>query len=298
MNSCGIYTITNQVDGKMYVGYSKHINRRKHVHLKELRRQKHSNPHLQNAWNKYGEESFLFEVLVECEEEHLASEENYWCNLLNVHDKRYGYNERGTSPTGSAKCSEYSKYLMSLKRKGVKKSPEHIESMRRCNIGRKMSPEARKKMSDTRKGKPANPKAIETLKIVNEQIRLNSTVPIGTNKLAAYQVIEIKKRLVNKNLGDIPKIAQEYNVSRQIIKNISTGKSWKCIKLECEEIEKKISEDNKKQMMAALNSKDVKCIRKEINKHVSKVESVVIKESEEWCEFTSWIEDIIQVLIK
>ena len=59
----GIYMIKNNVDGKVYIGSSKNINKRKNRHFSELRHNKHNSIHLQKAFNKFGEESFSFNIL-------------------------------------------------------------------------------------------------------------------------------------------------------------------------------------------------------------------------------------------
>lgn len=58
----GIYSITNTQNGKTYIGSSVNIRIRWRRHKLALREGKHKNPHLQAAWNKYGEAAFVFEV--------------------------------------------------------------------------------------------------------------------------------------------------------------------------------------------------------------------------------------------
>ena len=59
----GIYTITNKVTGKLYIGESLDIYRRWHdEHIPQLRKNCHYNKELQNDFNKYGEENFRFEI--------------------------------------------------------------------------------------------------------------------------------------------------------------------------------------------------------------------------------------------
>jgi group I intron endonuclease len=62
MNS-GIYSIENSINGKSYIGSSINIKRRWYRHLSMLRKNVHDNHYLQNAYNKYGEQSFKFKVL-------------------------------------------------------------------------------------------------------------------------------------------------------------------------------------------------------------------------------------------
>lgn len=61
----GVYKIRNLISGKYYVGSTDDINRRWGAHRRELEKNDHCNPPLQNAWNKHDEESFVFEVAEE-----------------------------------------------------------------------------------------------------------------------------------------------------------------------------------------------------------------------------------------
>lgn len=62
---CGLYKIVNRVTGQCYVGQSQRVRKRLSEHFRLLRLNKHTNPHLQNAWNKYGEDAFTGEIEVE-----------------------------------------------------------------------------------------------------------------------------------------------------------------------------------------------------------------------------------------
>lgn len=57
------YKIICSGNNKNYYGSSNDFPRRKSQHLSYLRRNIHINKHLQNAYNKYGEDSFIFIVL-------------------------------------------------------------------------------------------------------------------------------------------------------------------------------------------------------------------------------------------
>ena len=99
----GIYTITNIINNKIYVGYALDFDQRWDHHKGRLRNNKHKNTHLQAAYNLYGKEAFLYEILEECEEQFLCSQENYWCNMLDTHNEKYGYNIQPTNPYGNLK---------------------------------------------------------------------------------------------------------------------------------------------------------------------------------------------------
>jgi group I intron endonuclease len=62
----GLYKIKNLVNGKAYIGSSnKNTTGRLIQHKSDLKANRHFNEHLQRAWNKYGEESFTFEHLLD-----------------------------------------------------------------------------------------------------------------------------------------------------------------------------------------------------------------------------------------
>jgi len=64
----GIYQIKNLINNNFYVGSSCHIKRRWWTHVNKLNNNVHHCQHLQNAWNKYGKENFVFEILDEIDE--------------------------------------------------------------------------------------------------------------------------------------------------------------------------------------------------------------------------------------
>lgn len=82
----GIYQIRNVQNNHIYIGSSKNLFERYKFHFSTLKRNKHENPYLQGAYNKYGSENFIFEILEYCEPEIRFNIEQYWI------DKFYGQN--------------------------------------------------------------------------------------------------------------------------------------------------------------------------------------------------------------
>jgi group I intron endonuclease len=166
----GIYTIKCLKNNKLLIGQSTNILRRFSQHKFYLKNNAHDNRHLQFAYNKYGLENFIFEILVTCEEDHLYSEENYWCNILNTHNDQFGYNIKPTNPNGcyrhsqetklkigeankGKKHSEEFKKKCSVRMKGHVKTDEIKQKIKESSIGKKHSEESKQKMSLAKKGK-------------------------------------------------------------------------------------------------------------------------------------------------
>lgn len=89
---CGIYSITNIINNKKYIGKSISIKERHSTHLKALITNKHHSFHLQRAFNKYGENNFKFEILAICPEEYLTKLESKIITIFNSDNREYGYN--------------------------------------------------------------------------------------------------------------------------------------------------------------------------------------------------------------
>lgn len=84
--SCGIYKITNLINGKSYIGQSSMIERR----WSEEKRNKNNGKKLEKAINKYGIKNFSFEILEECLQEELNLKEMNYIEKFN--SVKNGYN--------------------------------------------------------------------------------------------------------------------------------------------------------------------------------------------------------------
>lgn len=91
-NKSGIYTITNLINRKVYVGSAYNFKRRFKAHCSTLKNNIHRNKKLQNSYNKYGKDNFKFEILEECDIEFIYFKEYICINILNSCNSEYGYN--------------------------------------------------------------------------------------------------------------------------------------------------------------------------------------------------------------
>lgn len=142
----GIYSIKNKKNGKIYIGQSVNITPRWWDHKKLLRKEKHPNDHLQSAWNMYGEESFEFIIIEECDESQLDEKEKFWILHFNSNDKKYGYNNSIGGDFNPMKSS-YIANKVSKKLKGRSFSEEHRKNLSKAHKGKKLSKKHRENMS-------------------------------------------------------------------------------------------------------------------------------------------------------
>ena len=149
----GIYIITNLKNNKIYVGKSVNCLVRINVHKSKLRRNIHNNHHLQSAWNTDKEEYFKFEILEVHEKEFLSAFENWWCNMLNVHDKNYGYNMQPTVPFGASSNSLEIRNKISISNKGKRRSEEVREKLSIAFTGRVQTEETKELLRNTKSNK-------------------------------------------------------------------------------------------------------------------------------------------------
>ncbi|HNB52959.1 MAG TPA: GIY-YIG nuclease family protein [Anaerolineales bacterium] len=88
----GVYQIRCVSNGKIYIGSTNRMAHRWGQHKRKLRNGNHHNIYLQNAWNKYGEDSFEFSVLEYAEASNLLEIEQRWIDQTGCIDKNIGFN--------------------------------------------------------------------------------------------------------------------------------------------------------------------------------------------------------------
>lgn len=86
--SGGIYRFTNIVNHKIYIGSAKNLRKRFVQHRSMLRTNCHHSIHFQNAYNKYGESSFIYDIIenVQDSSQLLIREQYYLDTLLFAQD--------------------------------------------------------------------------------------------------------------------------------------------------------------------------------------------------------------------
>lgn len=175
-NISGIYMILNEKSNKVYIGQSVNINLRFIRHSSKLSCNKHENSHLQSAFNKYGKESFKFEILEIYEQNSilLTQAEQYWIdyfkfigielyNIAPVAGSLLGYKHskeaclhKSLSQLGRKRKphTEETKLKISISKKAQKLKLTELHKKQISPLGRRFSEETKQKMSAARKNMP------------------------------------------------------------------------------------------------------------------------------------------------
>ena len=149
--SSGIYQIRNIINNKCYIGSAANIDIRWKRHKYDLKRNVHHSILLQRAWNKCGENGFIFEIIEEIlDKSSLIDREQCYLDTLNP---KYNIYKIAGSCLGIKRSEEYKK-RMSISTSGEKNgmygkkhSKETLEKMRLVQLGKKHSEEHKRKIS-------------------------------------------------------------------------------------------------------------------------------------------------------
>lgn len=137
----GIYSIKNKINGKIYIGQTQDIDKRWNQHINNLNKNKHINIYLQNAWNKYGQDNFDFNVIeITNTKIELNDKESYYIKLYKSNNSEYGYNL--TNGGEGYSLNEDVKERISLSKRGqnsnlTEQQVRHIKMALYCLIDRK-----------------------------------------------------------------------------------------------------------------------------------------------------------------
>jgi group I intron endonuclease len=137
-----LYRITNQINGKIYIGQSNN-NRRWSQHKYFAKHPEQTGQHIHRAMAKYGVDNFVFEKIATCRTQEDANEvESFLIIQYDSRNKEYGYNSRIGGIAGvRGTVSEETKKKQS---EGMKKAYERNGNW---NLGTKRTEEQRAKMS-------------------------------------------------------------------------------------------------------------------------------------------------------
>lgn len=147
---CGIYSITNTVNGKQHFGSSLNVWNRKRGHFRDLRNGCHRNRHLQAAWNLYGASNFVFELVTETTSNELRQVEQLY---LDRNVDGYNISKCAECAPRGIKWTNESRRKLSKALKGRRLTDEHKKTLSLAGMGRRMTATQRAAVSKRLKGR-------------------------------------------------------------------------------------------------------------------------------------------------
>jgi group I intron endonuclease len=174
----GIYKITNLVTGYSYVGSSKNVSKRIKTHKYALRNGYKYNIRIREDLEKFGFDSFVFELIEYCSIDDCLNREQYWFEKLNPFYNVWPsvYNAKGRLYTEnqlkkfSVKREIKDKLSFSNKLKEAWKQrrlrPDGIATLKMLDrTGKLHSEETKKIFSEKRKGKIVSDETKEKIRM-------------------------------------------------------------------------------------------------------------------------------------
>lgn len=172
-----IYKITNNINGKAYIGQTIYPHNRWREHQYQVRMNQCGCPLLYKAIRKYGISNFSFTIIKECLLDEMNDREQYFIKACNSFGAGgYNCNEGGEGQRGFHH-SAYTKQLIG-------------------NKSRQRSPECNRKIAEKLRGRPIPP---ERLKILRKQIKKAHQAACEWHK--SPEGLEWHRKLAEKNKG-------------------------------------------------------------------------------------------------
>lgn len=151
-----IYKIRNVVNQKFYVGSTGNKRERFRTHRNKLRSSKHHCAHLQAAWNKCGEDCFVFEVVeVVSSIDELQKAEDVWLSEWVGNENCYNHGLRSGAPWRGVAKELHPNFgrVMSEDQKGVLRKARLAQPDPR--IGKKHTEETKQRISTAKMANPS-----------------------------------------------------------------------------------------------------------------------------------------------
>lgn len=148
----GLYRIRNTINGRKYLGTASVFRGRFGDHVAKLRKGVHFNWRLQEDFDRYGEDAFLFEIvaIIQDEKERVAFEQEAIGRAFGP--KCYNLSIVCPPTNLGLKRSPETRARMSASFKGRVISAEAREKIRIALTGRKATPETRRKLRESHLG--------------------------------------------------------------------------------------------------------------------------------------------------
>jgi group I intron endonuclease len=242
----GVYSITNKINGKRYIGSAVNIASRWVIHRRALRKGDHHSKHLQKSWDKYGAGVFVFGVVCEVwNVDKLIKIEQTFLDLYQSYDIKFGYNIcKVAGSTLGYHFSDESKRKMSLARQGriitdetKRKMADAHRGPKNWNFGLHLTEEVKQKLRKAQTGKYDGAKNPNYGRKHTDEAKRRISVAASGRKglrgelgpravLTWEKVREIRARYAAGGCTH-QELAHEYGVCNTTITLLINQKNWK-----------------------------------------------------------------------
>ena len=221
MIKSGIYITEGKTHHKIYIGSSIDVYKRWARHKWELRKRLHDNVLLQRAWDKYGENDFVFHFMQPVGNINILREkEQAWIDLFVkfVNSKNSLYNtvvDIGNPRLFGRKTKTYTEEMR------VFDSERMMGNKYAVGKSHPQTPEIRKKISEKLKGTRHSDESY-----LRQSLKMIGRIPSNA-KLDDSKVIEIRE--LYKNGSSVNELSTRFNLHCTTIRNAVNRKTWKHI---------------------------------------------------------------------
>lgn len=218
----GIYCITCTITRKIYVGSARNLRKRCAEHFNTLHRNEHHNPKMQAAFNKYGPDAFLFEVLeLVLLPELLTAREQYWFEKLKPFGNK-GFNlDRVAGSSLGRVLSQITRDKIGAANsgkpspnRGKKMTSEQLEHHILVRIGKKHSEEAKRNMGESHRGTKRSPETREKMRIA----------ALGHAPTNARTFIVTSPDGIETVVYSLKTFCREYGLNSSVLVQVAKGK--------------------------------------------------------------------------
>lgn len=188
---CGVYKITHIASGKSYIGISRDIDRR-WVQHKSWVKTKARRSAIYDAMQKYGIDSFSWQIVEQCSIDLLEDRERHWIAVCDTYRNGYNltaggeYNKEFSIETrklmsDAQKGKKHSKEMIEKRVKraenhwtyGKPRSEETKEKIRKSLLGRKQDPAVTAKIAKSNTGKKMPREGVEKSRLSRTGVKLS-----------------------------------------------------------------------------------------------------------------------------
>ena len=217
MREAVIYRIICLINNKIYIGSSVDYKSRKRAHLNDLKRNGHHSITLQRAWNKYGKDNFIFEIIERIVDVNsILEREQYYLDIMKPYDKNIGYNIYKTATnTFDYKLQLSTKEKMRIAKTGAKRgkcSDEARKNISMAQLNRDKT-ESVKKRIKTLLTKDEN--IFKLIGIKSSKTQIENEKHKGTNN----QNYNSNDLIIYNDLNEIMYVTKNMNFNQLCIDN-------------------------------------------------------------------------------